>query len=181
MIRMNIAVAAIVAVGWAASEGAAAVAPSTRATYRNSEYGFAFSYPAAVLQPLQGGAADRISDPKVQRFGQAFASRDRRAFLVAAAAMNTSRGGARAYRDRAVASNYAKARITYDRVESDWFVLSGYKGRDIFYERMMFSCGGRVVNAWSLTYPAAERAIYDPIIEELVATFRPGEGPGRCP
>lgn len=155
----------------------AAAAPGDPAgwtTYRNERFGFAFAYPNALFQPVPPRAGDGLSDPAAERSGQAFTSRDGHAFITAVAAPNATGGGPLAYRARAIANSYARARITYDRVEGDWFVVSGFKGRDIFYERVLFSCGGRVVNAWVATYPAAQRARYDPIVEALARNFRPG-------
>ena len=37
-----------------------------------------------------------------------------------------------------------------------------------------FSCSGRVINSFAMTYPVAERRFYDPIIEDIEDTFRPG-------
>jgi hypothetical protein len=38
----------------------------------------------------------------------------------------------------------------------------------------MFSCGGSVINSFAMTYPIAERQFYDPLIEVIEDTFRPG-------
>ena len=42
------------------------------------------------------------------------------------------------------------------------------------YEKVMFSCGGRVINSFAIVYPIAERAFYDPIVEVVEDSFRPG-------
>jgi hypothetical protein len=42
------------------------------------------------------------------------------------------------------------------------------------YEKIMFSCGGSVINSFAMTYPIAERGFYDPLIEAIEDTFRPG-------
>ena len=160
--------------GGSAGTSAAPGEPAGWTTYRNEHYGFAFAYPASVFAPVPPRAGDGLSDRASERSGQAFASRDGSAFITAAAAPNATGDGPRAYRARAIANSYAKARITFERMESDGFVVSGFKGRDIFYERVVFSCGGRVVNAWVATYPAAQRARYDPIVEALAGNFRPG-------
>ena len=56
-------------------------------------------------------------------------------------------------------------------------MLSGYRGDRIYYEKVIYSCGGRVVNAMALSYLTAERALYDPIVERIEDTFRAGR---RC-
>jgi hypothetical protein len=54
-----------------------------------------------------------------------------------------------------------------------WFVLSGYPGDDIYYEKVIFSCGGQVVNVMRL-YPTEQWDLYDPVVERMEDTFKPG-------
>jgi hypothetical protein len=44
------------------------------------------------------------------------------------------------------------------------------------YEKAMFSCGGRLINSFAVLYPVAERRFYDPIVEGMEDSFRPGRG-----
>lgn len=71
-----------------------------------------------------------------------------------------------------------EASLTYEPGGKTWFVLSGYEGDDIYYQKIMFSCGGSVVTAFGLTYPTASRTRYDPIVERMEDSFRPGR---QCP
>ncbi len=76
----------------------------------------------------------------------------------------------------------AVRRATYDYSpqQSHWFVLSGTRGNDMFYERITFSCDG-ALHGWQLTYPVAERAFYDRVVEEMHRGYRHSNGPGaRC-
>jgi hypothetical protein len=63
--------------------------------------------------------------------------------------------------------------LTYRPRGRSWFVLSGYRGDDIYYEKVMFSCGGQVVNVMAITYPSGERDLYDPVVERMEDTFQP--------
>jgi len=63
--------------------------------------------------------------------------------------------------------------LTYRPRGHSWFVLSGYRGDDIYYEKVMFSCGGQVVNVMAITYPSGERDLYDPVVERMEDTFKP--------
>ena len=56
----------------------------------------------------------------------------------------------------------------------NWFVLSGERENQIFYEKVMFTCSGRLINSFALIYPADKRHIFDPIVERVEDTFRPG-------
>ena len=46
----------------------------------------------------------------------------------------------------------------------------------MFYERVTFTCGGRLINSWAMLYPAAERRLYDRIVEQVARSYRAGEG-----
>lgn len=48
---------------------------------------------------------------------------------------------------------------TYRPKGRSWFVLSGYRGNRIYYEKVMFSCGGSVVNVFAITYPTEQREV----------------------
>ena len=51
--------------------------------------------------------------------------------------------------------------------------MSGHRGTSIYYEKVMFSCGGQVVNVLALTYPESQRELYDSIVEDMEDNFRP--------
>ena len=65
--------------------------------------------------------------------------------------------------------------ITYQARGRSWFVLSGYRGDQIYYEKVMFSCGGRVVNILAIAYPTSERGQFDPVVERMEDTFKPSQ------
>jgi len=67
--------------------------------------------------------------------------------------------------------------ITYQPRGRSWFVLSRYRADQIYYEKVMFSCGGRIVNILAIAYPAAERGLFDPLVERMEDTFKPS---GKC-
>jgi hypothetical protein len=69
--------------------------------------------------------------------------------------------------------NVLTVELTYRPRGRSWFVLSGYRGNDIYYEKVMFSCGGKVVNVMAISYPG-DRGRYDPVVERMEDTFRPG-------
>lgn len=55
-----------------------------------------------------------------------------------------------------------------------WFVLSGEGDGKVFYEKVMFSCSGRLINSFAMIYPANKQDVFNPIIEQMEDTFRPG-------
>ena len=60
-------------------------------------------------------------------------------------------------------------------------VVSGTRGDMHFYERVSFTCGGKLINSWALLYPVSERHIYDRVVEAVARTYQPGSGrTGEC-
>ena len=66
-----------------------------------------------------------------------------------------------------MAENYSGADLDYAPVRKRFFVVSGTRGDMHFYERVSFTCGGRLINSWALLYPVAERHIYDRVVEAV--------------
>ena len=62
--------------------------------------------------------------------------------------------------------------VTYMPNGGNWLVVSGYRGDDIFYEKYFVKDG--VVEGFLMEYPAAERQIFDPVVEGVEDSFRPG-------
>ena len=61
-------------------------------------------------------------------------------------------------------------RLSYRLVRPDFAVLSGGVGNRLFYERYGFDRAG-LVHGFVLEYPAADRALYDPIVARLSASL----------
>lgn len=62
--------------------------------------------------------------------------------------------------------------VTYSPQGQSWLVLSGYRGQNVFYEKF-FAVGG-TIQGFSFEYPVAARHLYDPLVERLEDSFRPG-------
>ena len=67
--------------------------------------------------------------------------------------------------------------IDYGPRGSSWFVLSGVRGSSIYYQKVLFACGGRIINAFALTYPSAGKREYDSIVTTIEKGFRSTSGP----
>lgn len=147
--------------------GAAVGQPGAGATYRNELYGFALSYPERVLR--------RASGPE-RRHGVLLVSPDGRARLLASASTNTTGESVASYRAFILRTSYAKGRVTYQRRFPQGFVVSGYIGDRIFYERIHFTCTGRVIAGWQIVYPASQRATYDRLVEDFSRHYVPPPG-----
>lgn len=134
-------------------------------TYHNDRYGTTIDYPNRfVAQP-----------PPANDDGRAFKSGDGASFSVSASynALNFNLAKYRAF----VLKNLAPgAAVTYQANGGDWFVVSGTRGADIFYERHLLSHGGEMTEDFVISYPAAAKPIYDPIVARMAKSFCSGKG-----
>ena len=132
--------------------------------YRNERYGFNLQYPADIFV---SGRATEAGD------GRVFVAADGGARLLVGALANESGYTPATYQDYIARHSYADYKVDYRRLAATWFVLSGEGSGKIFYEKVMFTCGGRLINSFAMIYPAAQRQILDPIVERIEDTFRP--------
>lgn len=110
--------------------------------------------------------------------GRVFVSQDGRARLVVGTFTNEEAATLSSYRTQLLQDNYATADLDYAPVGKGWFVISGTVDGRMFYERVNFSCSGRIINTWAMIYPVSERKFYDRVVEAIAPTFR--KTPGGC-
>ena len=134
-------------------------------SYRNERFGLSLSYPAKLFQ------IERTSEAGD---GVVFRAHGTDARMLVGALPNRDRHTVASYQDIVARKSYASYQIHYRPRGNTWFVLSGEGDGKIFYEKVVFSCGGRLINSFALIYPAAERQIFDRIVERVEDTFRAG-------
>jgi hypothetical protein len=110
--------------------------------------------------------------------GDLFMTADGRAKLLVGAIENVDNHSPSTYQRFLARQSYPGLRIDYAPVGGSWAVLSGTQGERMIYEKMMFSCGGRVINSFAMVYPISERQFFDPIVEAVEDSFRPRSA--RC-
>ena len=133
---------------------------------QNPQFGFSFSYPQSVFTPLQSNGLSL----------HRFVSSAGNAKLVVAAW--ETKGRTPEEFKRWMLADSAGYDITYEPRGRSWFVVSGYRGESIYYEKVTFSCGGRVANVLAITYPISKRDLFDPLVERMEDDFKPGPS---CP
>jgi hypothetical protein len=138
-------------------------------SYKNERYGFALSYPSNVFTP---------QPPPEKRDGQTFLAKDGRAKIVVYATLNDERFSPQDYRKTLLKEFGGYDQMDYSPKGQTWFVLSGFRGENIYYQKVMFSCAGRVINALSITFPRAEKQFYEGLVEVMEDSFKPGSGEG---
>jgi hypothetical protein len=167
-VMFAVAVAGFLVAGATGSDAKARAQPQDRwTTYTNTRFGYRFYYPSALFQagqlPEDGG-------------GQTFTSTDGRAKIVVYATHNTEKFSPAQYRKIILKDFGGYDRMDYSPSGQSWFVLSGFRGENIYYQKVMFSCGNRVINAISITFPTAEKPRYEELIEIIEDNFKPGRG-----
>jgi hypothetical protein len=147
---------------------APAIAPQTTerqevwSAYQSTRFGFSLKYPAHVFAPV----ADE-QDGEVL-----FVSHDGRARLRVSGRPFSRALTLPVYRRKLIEQRYGGAALERTPLHKTWFALSGSLGDKKFYERVVCSCDGRALHVWQLTYPPAERAFYEPIVDEIRRSYR---------
>lgn len=135
--------------------------------YTNKRHGYMIGWPTAAF-------AEEPSSENED--GRLMVSRDGQAQLLMGAFPNEENYTLEQYRTYLLEGNYRDARIDYAPVRQRWFVLSGTRGDTVFYERVTFTCGGRLINSWALLYPQAEQKRFDRLVERIARTYSAGAG-----
>lgn len=132
--------------------------------YRNERYGFSLEYPADLF------VTERVAEAGD---GHAFSSTDGEARLLVGALVNAGGHTPTTYQQYIARHSYPHYQIDYRRTGGSWFALSGENKDHIFYEKVMFTCGGRLINSFAMIYPASRRHVFDAVVERIEDTFRP--------
>ena len=133
---------------------------------RDPQFGFRYSFPDALFASVEGDGK-----PGFHYFGSSPVDAK---FLVGAWD-NQDDATPEHFKRWMIANAGGYEEITYQPRGRSWFVLSGYRGEQIYYEKVMFSCGGHVVNILAIAYPTSERGQFDPVVERMEDTFKPSQ------
>ena len=146
MTKLNISICAVLAI--ASVYGGAANAATTPWSHeQDSDLGFRFSYPRSLFTQIEGDSKPAF---------HYFVSPNSDAKFMVGAWNNREGRTPDQFKRWLMANAGGYDELTYRPRGRSWFVLSGYRGDDIYYEKVMFSCGGQVVNVMAITYPSGE-------------------------
>ena len=130
-------------------------------TYVNERFGTRLQFPADTFAP---------EAPPENGDGRRFVAPD--GVLEVYAWENSDRESVASLKRRLVgADGYTD--VTYSPSGSNWLVLSGYRGNNIFYEKYVFR--DDTVHGFGVEFPAEEKPRYSPIIERMEDSFRAGD------
>lgn len=131
-------------------------------TYINERFGTRLEYPAGTFK---ASARPKNGD------GRRFTSPD--ATLEVYAFPNSGRETASSMKRRLIGSQ-GYDRVTYARSGSAWLVLSGFRGKNIFYEKYFFH--GATIQGFGMEFPRSAKPRYAPIVERVENSFHAGGG-----
>lgn len=150
--------------GNGADQAAAAAAATGWTQYVNARFGTSIDYDTGLFLPQP---APENGD------GQTFLSTDALGWFVVFGQQNYDGLDARAMmvRDRDMAG-YDE--VSYETSGKNWYVLSGYDGGDIFYRKALIDRAAGTVHVFEITYPPAQRDIYDPMTVRMAKSLTDG-------
>lgn len=130
------------------------------------QFGFKYSFPEALFASVAGDGKPGF---------HYFAANSSDAKFLVGAWDNRDGATPQHFKRWMIANAGGYEEITYQPRGRSWFVLSGYRGDQIYYEKVMFSCRERIVNILAIAYPIAERDRFDPIVERMEDRFVTGQ------
>jgi hypothetical protein len=141
----------------------AALSSDEWVVHRNLRYGFSISYPRSAF------AIEKISEAGD---GQIFYAAALDARLLVGAIPNHDGYSPTSYAEYIASHSYSGYTISYRKIGSSWLALSGRDEKRIFYEKVQFSCGGRLLSSFAMIYPISSSAQVNPVIERIENSFR---------
>ena len=124
--------------------------------YLNPQFGVQLRYPALVFSSRRSSEA---------RDGDLFATSDNSAKILVGAFENADRHSPSSYQQFIARRSYPGLRVDYAPVGQSWSVLSGTRGNMTVYEKVMFSCGGRVISSFAIVYPTSSAISMTPSLK----------------
>lgn len=139
-------------------------AAETFQTYSNPRFNDSIEYPSSLLSP-------RGDSPPGD--GHLFASEDLQAQMIIYGTLNVLEQTIRdlfKQEARDVVTPKITKRVTYKRQKDNWFVISGYIGPKIFYQKTILS--NDMFKTFYIEYAENQRQRYDPILSRLGNSFK---------
>ncbi len=134
-------------------------------TYVNDRYGTVIDYPADLFSPLP---------PPTNNDGRRFATSDDRAGFYVFAQYNALGDSLETLYGADLAAS-ADEQIAYKQIkpgaQSDgWFVVSGYRGPDIFYRKTFLSSDG-LLQVFEIRYRRELKSQFDAVVSRMAGSF----------
>jgi hypothetical protein len=132
--------------------------------YCNARFGFCISYPGNFKAQGESDNGD----------GQEFLSLDGKSSLLAyrdgREVIYESQSECKRQSYLSDATSDATKKVTYKTMGDNFYVVSGYEGSSIFYQKTIFTDEGMMTVIF--TYPASQKAKYDSYCVKIFETFK---------
>lgn len=126
--------------------------------YTNSRFGFSLSFP--------GNSTG--THPPNERSGRKFVSASKK-FVLEVEGGLLGTGNLESFWKNSLA-HYGES-ITYKVKKENWFVVSGVRDGEEFYNKVNVQGGNWA--GFQISYPHAENKLYDPYVEKIAKSFQP--------
>ncbi len=129
--------------------------------YKNSRFGTSIAYPASLFVP---------QPPPVNNDGRSFSGVGGTwSFFLFGQynALEMTLGELEA--DDIAGGGYDS--VTYRRGGEDWYVLSGYRGGDVFYRKLLRRDDGETLHVFEISYPKQDKRTFDAIAARMAKSF----------
>jgi hypothetical protein len=130
-------------------------------TYVNERFGSRIEYPANVFSP---------EPPPENGDGRRFKSRDAAEFTISAGynvIPDTLQSLENSLRHPGAGNSDDYASVTYRMSKDNVLILSGFRGDNVYYDKFVFTKDQETIHHFAITYPAAAKSTYDPILERM--------------
>ena len=134
------------------------IEPGDYETYDNDRFDYSISYPSNFLIP-QGVSANGD--------GQRFVSRDNRVVMAAFGQHNAMEKSLSELFEAEMKPNRT---ITYQVLKKKWFVVSGYEGDKVFYQKTMLK--DDVIKTFHIEADRALQQMMQPMTEKIARSFK---------
>lgn len=143
--------------------------PAHYETYCNTTHGYCVDYPSKILIPQgESGSGD----------GQVFESKDKENSLTVYRDLrdNMDPDGkfdiAMAYgEDIDVSESRVPKTVTYKKLGKTFYVVSGYEGKKIYYQKTFLSEEGKLVTC-RLVYTERDKQLYNTFLDHIMKSLR---------
>ena len=132
----------------------------------------------ASSSPTPSRSSSRRGAPSTDE-GRVLSSRDGKAQLLVGAFANEEETTLRTIASSSCRRTTPAPTSTTRRCATSGSSSRARIGDREFYERVSFTCGGRLINSWAMIYPKAERRFYDRVVEAVARTYSARRRPLR--
>ena len=130
--------------------------------YKNARFGTTLAYPSTVFEVL---------DPPQSGNGRRLEASSGDAQIEINAWNDPTPNALQSLRWRLM-NTAGYEQVTYKPKGGNWFVLSGFRGDTIYYEKYLFENTTNTIHTFSMKYARDRKNIYDVMLERIEDSFQ---------